>query len=114
MIFIALTAMVACSDDDDDNGVNPIVGTWEMSETWEGITETISVTFTENNKGTMVATFSVDGDTETETSSFTWRTSGNQLTIVVDGETEVLTYSISGNKLTIKDDEGFELVLTRA
>ncbi len=115
IVFVALTAMIACNndDDDDDRYVNPIVGTWGMSETEDGFTITVSVTFLENNKGTIVTTISFEGETETDTSSFTWRTSGDQLTMVIDGETDVLTYSISGNKLTVTDDEGFELVFTR-
>lgn len=114
VVFVALTAMIACNDDnDDDKYVNPIVGTWGMSETEDGFTITISVTFFENYKGKMVTTVTFEGETETDTSSFTWRTSGDQLTIVSEGETDVLTYSISGNKLTVTDDEGFEVVLTR-
>lgn len=115
VVFVALTAMIACNDDndDDDKYVNPIVGTWGMSETEDGLTITISVTFFENYKGKMVTTVTFEGETETDTSSFTWRTSGDQLTIVSEGETDVLTYSISGNKLTVTDDEGFEVVLTR-
>jgi hypothetical protein len=113
IIFVALTATIACNDDSDDPDINPIVGTWGMSESEDGITISISATFTENNKGTMVTTVTFEGETATETTSFTWSTSGDQLTVVMDGETMITTYSISGNKLTITDDEGFEVVLTR-
>ena len=112
-MFVALTATIACNDDNDDPEVNPIVGTWGMSETEDGITITISATFTENKKGTLVTTVSFEGETVTDTSSFTWSTSGDQLTMVMDGETVVITYSISGNKLTITDDDGIAVVLTR-
>ena len=113
IMFVALTATIACSDDGDDGDVNPIVGTWEISESEAGFSVSISATFKENKSGTMVATVAFGGESETENSSFTWSTSGNQLTMVIDGETEVSTYSISGNKLTITDSEGTVLVLTR-
>ena len=113
IMFVALTATVACSDDSDDADVNPIVGTWGLSESESGFSVSLSVTFAENNKGTMVATVSFGGESETDNSSFTWSTSGNKLTMVMDGDTDVSTYSISGEKLTITDDDGTITVLTR-
>ena len=113
IMFVALTATIACSDDSDDSDVNPIVGTWGLSGAESGFEVSLSATFTANNKGTMVVTISLGGESQTENSSFTWSTSGDQLTIVMDGETEVSTYSISGNKLTLTDDDGTITVLTR-
>jgi ABC-type glycerol-3-phosphate transport system substrate-binding protein len=115
IMFVALTATVACSDDNDSDGgdVNPIVGTWGLSESESGFEVSLSATFTENNKGTMVVTIGIGGESQTENSLFTWSTSGDQLTMVMDGETDVSTYSISGDKLTITDDDGAITVLTR-
>jgi len=112
IMFIALTAAISCSDDSDD--VNPIVGTWTVSESEAGFSVSISATFEDDNKGTMLATVGFGGESATENSTFTWSTDGDQLTMVIDGETEVSTYSISGNKLTIIDDEGSQTVLTRS
>jgi len=111
IMFVALTATIACSDDSDDG--NPIVGTWELSESAEGLEVSLEATFNDNNKGTLLATISLLGETATENSSFTWSTDGDQLTMTMEGETEVSTYSISGNKLTITDSEGSVSVLTR-
>ena len=113
IMFVALTATIACSDDSDDADANPIVGTWVISESELGFTVDISATFKADSKGTMVSTVGFGGVSETDNSSFTWSTSGDQLTMVIDGNTEVSTYSISGNKLTIIDEEDTEMVLTR-
>ena len=112
VMFLAMTAMVSCSDDSEDDA-NPIVGTWVLSESEAGFEISIEATFNENNKGTMLSTVSFAGESASENSTFTWSTDGDQLTMVIEGETEVSTYSISGNKLTITDEEGFNTVLTR-
>ena len=112
-MFVALTASISCSDDGDGGDVNPIVGTWGISESEGGFAVSISATFTENNKGTMVATITIGDQSETDNSSFTWSTSGDQLTMNIDGDTEVSTYSISGDKLTITDEDDTVTVLTR-
>ena len=111
-MFVALTAAVSCTDDGGDD-VNPIIGTWALSESAEGIEISLEATFNENNKGTMVATLSFAGESASENSSFSWSTDGDQLTITMDGETEVSTYFIIGNTLTITDDEGEITILTR-
>jgi hypothetical protein len=115
IMFVALTATIACSDDSDsdDANVNPIVGTWGISESDSGFSVSIEATFKENKTGTMVATVSFGGESETDNSSFTWSTSGDQLTLNMDGDTAVSTYSISGDKLTITDSDGDATVFTR-
>ncbi len=113
VMFVALTASVSCSDESGDENVNPIVGTWGLTESEAGIEVSISATFSENNKGTMVAIVSLLGETATDNSTFTWSTDEDQLTMVMDGETEVSNYSISGNELTLTDIEGDKTVLTR-
>jgi len=110
-MLVALTVSVSCSDDDDSMG-NELVGTWELSESEEGVAITIEATFNSNYKGTLASTFTFAGQSETDNSNFTWSTEGNILTMVMDGETDISTYSISGNKLTITD-EGDSFVLTR-
>lgn len=111
-MFVALTAAVSCTDDGGDD-VNPIIGTWALSESAEGIEISLEATFHENNNGTMVATVSFAGESASDSSSFTWSTNGDELTMTMEGETEVSTYFIVGNKLTITDDEGEVTVLTR-
>jgi len=114
IMLLTVSLSVACSDDDEkDGGNNSLIGSWELSETIEGIEFNITATFNKNLSGTIVSVFTFEGETETETENFTWSTDGNKLTLVISGETEVSTYSISGDKLTITDSEGFSTVLTR-
>ena len=113
-MLLTVSLSVACSDDDEkDGGNSSLIGSWEVSESEDGIELNITATFNKNLSGTIVYAFTVEGETETETENFTWSTDGNKLTLVISGETEVSTYSISGDKLTITDSEGFSTVLTR-
>lgn len=103
LIFIMIAMVsVSCKKDDDDD-VNPIVGTWEFTETLDGETISLEVTFKENLSGILLTEVIYDGQTFPESDNFTWSTNGNKLTIVMNGETDTSTYSISGNKLTISD-----------
>ena len=111
IMVLAVMMSVSCSKD-DDNDVNPIVGTWGLTETFDGEVIDIEIAFKANLTGTIMSSITFDGTTYDESDNFTWSTSGNKLTIVMDGETDVTTYSISGNKLTI-DADGENLVLTR-
>lgn len=104
-MFVALTMSVSCADDDGDMDKDPLVGTWEMSESDSGFEFSVVFTFKSNASGTMTALVSFQGEQETTSESFTWSTDGNKLTLVMDGETNTGTYSISGDKLTISDDE---------
>ena len=111
VMLLAVMMTVSCSKDDNDD-VNSIVGTWGLTETVEGIVIDFEVTFNENLTGTMLSSITMDGESFDESDSFTWSTSGNKLTMVINGETDISTYSISGSKLTIGLD-GENLVLTR-
>ena len=59
--------------------------------------------------GTIVAVETFDGETETESDTFTWGTDGNKLTLVIDGDEETTTYIILGNKLTITTETGISV-----
>ena len=113
LLIMAMAVMmsVSCSKDDDDD-VNPIVGTWGYTETFDGEVLVFEVTFKENLTGTMMSSVTFDGATYEESDNFTWSTSGNKLTMVIAGETDISTFSISGNKLTI-DLDGDNFVLTK-
>ena len=111
IMVMAVMISVSCSDDDDD--INAIVGTWGISESIEGVEISISATFKSDFTGRMVGSITIDGNTEEESSSFTWITNGNKLTMETYGETETVTYLILGNKLTITDEEGSITILTK-
>jgi len=114
IMAIAVMVSVSCSnnDDDNDNDVNPLVGSWGVVESELGVELSMIITFNANLTGAFTATITFDGETETENESFEWSTSGNKLTLIIDGMTDISTYSISGNKLTITDEDG-STVLTR-
>ncbi|MDH5413358.1 MAG: lipocalin family protein [Flavobacteriaceae bacterium] len=115
LFALLLVSFTACSSDDDEMGDasdTALVGTWTITET-EGETEfSEKVTFNANSSGDIVSSYTFDGTTETETVSFTWSTSGNKLTLVIAGETEIVTYSISGDSLTITTQDG-DVIFTR-
>ena len=54
IITMAVMMSVSCSKDDDDD-VNPIVGTWGYTETFDGEVLVFEVTFKENLTGTMMS-----------------------------------------------------------
>lgn len=112
IMMIGLLSVVSCSDDDDMG--NSIVGTWEFQEFEEEFDYeyNLTITFNENLTGQLSVTEIEDGETYTDNESFTWSTSGNQLTLDISGDIEIETYSISGNKLTIGVDSD-SIVLTR-
>lgn len=117
VLSLALMFTGSCSSDDDaGSDVNDpaLVGSWGASETGDGITLEVTVTFNSNQSGRSIITTTFEGETESETENFTWSTVGNRLTIKISGEDdEVLTYSISGNRLTLTDSDGFSTVLTK-
>ncbi len=113
LIFIMIAVVSFSCKKDDDDDVNPIVGTWEITETLDGDTISLEVTFKDDLSGTLLTEVIYDGQTFSESDNFTWSTNGNKLTIVMYGETDISTYAISGNKLTITDDNGDATVFTK-
>lgn len=113
-MFTLVLAVASCDSDDDGGFDNELYGTWEVSESEEGMEIAISAQFNANETGEIATKLSLGGQVmSNETFDFTWSTEGNKLTMIIEGETEVSTYSISGNKLTITDDEGMTTVLTK-
>ncbi len=115
LVFATMLA-VSCNSDDDSNSdvYDPaLLGTWKLTETFEGEVLVITVTFNANKTGISVYNNTFGGETETETDNFTWSTNANKLTITMSGETEVLTYAISGNKLNITDSSNDVSVFTK-
>ncbi len=115
LVFATMLAVSCNSDDDSNSDVNDpaLLGTWGLTETFEGEELVLRVTFNANKTGISVYQYTFEGETETETDNFTWSTNGNKLSISSSGDTEVLTYSIVGNKLTITDSSNEVSVFTK-
>lgn len=111
-VFLTLTLVSIFSCSKDDEADDPILGTWEYKESIEGFSMTVTMTFNADHTGIAKSTIVFAGESESETSSFTYSTNGSQLTLTSEGESSVTTYSISGNKLTITED-GMQMVFTR-
>lgn len=113
ILLLTMVTLVSCSKDDDENVVNPLIGTWENSLTYDGVIFKNVYTFNANNTGVLSIIVSFQGeDPETYTENFNWSINNNNLTLLIGGEMEVVNYSISGNKLTITF-EGETIVFTR-
>ena len=110
-ILLAL-ALLATSCNKDDDVDDPLVGTWEFTESLEWFSMTVTMTFNADKTGISKMVTVIDGETESVTTNFTYSTEGSKLTLTANGETAVLTYSISGNKLTLTED-GENIVYTR-
>ena len=89
-------------------GGGDIVGTWEMYLPEEDaamlamLGMEMSLTKEFNRNGNVTVSMDMFGISESETG--TWETSGNILTISVDGDSDDFTFSISGNTLTLEND----------
>lgn len=110
LMVLSLGTFISCDKEEDE--IENLVGTWELSEVVEGFSMTITVTFNSDQTGSSSTVYMEDGETESETGNFTYSIDGSTITIVTDEESSIITYSISGNKLTITDD-GDLMVFTK-
>ena len=114
IMLLALTLSVACSsDDDNDSTKDPLVGTWSVSESQEGLEISITATFNANFTGKLVIFIAFGGESQSETENFTWSTRGQPINPGDRWRNSGGNLFHSGNKLTITDDEGEILILTR-
>ena len=109
-LIVLLFCLVTSCDKEDP--IDPLVGAWEYTETIDGSTITITLTFNTDKTGSIKMMFLFEGIPESEVSNFTYSTNANTLTMIMEDETSEVSYSISGNKLTITED-GESIVFTR-
>tara|TARA_B110000114_G_scaffold130179_1_gene136387 strand:+ start:18 stop:698 length:681 start_codon:yes stop_codon:yes gene_type:complete len=115
LIYLFLTVLiVACSSDDDSNGVVTLnaqfVGSWLLE-------------FDDDEGGSVIIEFNADGtgsdteiyDGETDTDFFTWSTTSTQLTVTyAPDDVEVVEYNfITNDQVRIINGEGIYLTLNR-
>ena len=110
LLFVFAMALTSCSKDDDQD---PLIGSWELTEIYGDDVETQLITFKSNQTGVVIFTYKYGTEPEeTDSSSFSWTTSNNLLTITIEEETVSLAYAISGNKLTLSES-GEAYIYTR-
>lgn len=108
VIFLSLAFLTACSDDDEQSGPDPIIGTWilvEASGQIEGqfcLEKESTITFNSNNSGN--ATFYLTFENcEPKTSTGGWTNNGNSLytiSVPVLGDTQGTANFINANRFT--------------
>lgn len=97
LLSASLVLTTSCEKDDD---TDPIVGSWELEKldmTVGGETQTVNaatygmeITAEFKDDGTFTTTSNFDGDTETDSGTWT-RVDDNNVEVTVDGETDTLT-----------------------
>lgn len=111
LLFVFAMAFTSCNKDDDNQ--DPLIGSWEMTEIDSNYVYKELVTFKSDQTGGVIITYKYDTEPEEiDSSTFSWTTSNNLLTISTEGETFSFAYAISGNKLTLSMD-GDSIVYTR-
>jgi len=114
LMFTLVFAVASCTSDDDGGMDNQLLGTWELSESEDGMEVSITAKFNANDTGNMATKALFAGQAIIDQNlDFTYSVDGDQLTMVMDGESQVSTFSVSGKKLTIIDEEGDAFVLTK-
>jgi len=132
VVCLTVLAFTSCSDDDDNNNVNPLVGVWlqvsSSTETFSNgesqgvnndvVDENNFIRITFNADGTFTEFYSDDfsGTVETETDGGTYTTSGNTITVEYnDGEVFEEQFTLEGDTLTFVSTEtggGLDFVTT--
>ena len=110
LMILILGFVTSCSK--EEIPVDPIVGTWEYSETSQDFSMTVVLTFNSDKSGLSKVSYIVFGQPESHNHNFIYTADGSVLTFIVGTEITDTPYSISENKLTLNYlDE--EMVLTR-
>lgn len=115
LIVAMLCVLCACGGKGND-----LVGTWSYSEEEDGITAVVSFTFTKDGKlvykmgvEDLPEEYAAYADMFNQEMEGTYTVDGNTITTVMNGESSTNTYKISGNKLTMIDGDK-EVVLTKS
>ena len=119
LVLLALVASVGACDDDDPTGLDPddLAGTWlatgavminvaNTSQTEDLIAQGMLFRMTIRSDGTI--TTSIDIGFGTEVDEGTWSISGNELSMVIEGEPVGGTVSRDGNRMELSLSSGLE------
>lgn len=98
ILIVVFTLTTACRNDEDT--VDPIVGTWENVQTSVDFSRTVTLTFNADKSGLSKVTYLVFGDTDEKNNNFTYNTKNGILTLIIGFEITDVPYLISENQLT--------------
>ena len=116
LLLIPLMIFISCEDEKEDEDVSAFVGTWDLTFASEyenadctgDLDSTLwafaqafgmSVTMILDDDGTVEMTFSVMGETETETGTWSENSDGTSLTI--NGESQNVSMASDGNSFSV-------------
>ena len=116
LLLIPLMIFISCEDEKEDEDVSAFVGTWDLTFAGEyenadctgDLDSTLwafaqafgmSVTMILDDDGTVEMTFSVMGETETETGTWSENSDGTSLTI--NGESQNVSMASDGNSFSV-------------
>lgn len=104
MVVLCLN-FTACSDDDDDNPSNPLVGVWQEDDGHEHL----RWTFNADGSGSEYLYYDDDSESFTYQFTYTYHSETNVVEInYSDGDTDKYNVTINGNTLTAKNEYGTE------
>ena len=109
LVFVVLL-ITACQKEEEP--VDPIVGSWEYTESSEDFSRIVTLTFNADKSGLSKVSYIIYGDADERNNNFTYSTKNGILTLIIGFEITDSPYSISEDKLTTTF-QGDLLVFTR-
>lgn len=110
VLIVIFTLTTACQKDEEP--VDPIVGTWEYTESSVDFSRTVTLTFNADKSGLSKVKYLVFGDGDEKNNNFIYSTKDGILTLIIGFEITDVPYLISENQLTTTF-QGEVLVFTR-
>ena len=109
-LIVVFTLTAGCQNEEDP--VDPIVGTWENVQTSVDFSRTVTLTFNADKSGLSKIKYLVYGDEDEKNNNFTYNTKNGILTLIIGFEITDVPYLISENQLTTTF-QGEALIFTR-
>jgi hypothetical protein len=109
-LIILNFVFLSCQKEEDPD--DPIVGTWEYTETSTDFSKTVTLSFYSSNTGLSTVDYIVFGNSESYNNNFSYSIKDGILTMAIGTKFYNTPYSISENQLSLKYLEE-DMVLTR-
>lgn len=107
--LVSLVCFSSCSNDNEEGNnakSNSIVGTWEYTESEDGLTYYIRMTFKSNGRFSWVEGATYEGEEYSDTYTGEYECEDVYLSLYFDdGDYAEIEYEISNNKLYLYDDD---------